>query len=173
MPQTPSATWVGSANCARSTNDKRRKAMKWKHAAVGGFAGLLLGIAAAPAFADDVVLKLWSRADRSGPLRAGNIVTAADELNRMLAASGSDKRVKIDLIETNAKGYDDDALELLKAFAVDKGPDLFVLAHEWIGAFAEAGYTYNFEDHIKKNPELYGDIIPALWEAVKYRGARH
>ena len=38
-------------------------------------------------------------------------------------------RVKIELNETNAKGYDDDALDLLKAFAVDKGPDIFVLAH--------------------------------------------
>ena len=66
--------------------------------------------------------------------------------------SNSDKRVKIELNETNAKGYDDDALDLLKAFAVDKGPDIFVLAHEWTGAFAEAGYALNLEDHIAKNP---------------------
>ena len=87
------------------------------------------------------MIKVWSRADRSGPLRAGNIVAAGDTLNKMLAAINSDKRVKIELNETNAKGYDDDALDLLKAFAVDKGPDIFVLAHEWTGAFAEAGYA--------------------------------
>jgi inositol-phosphate transport system substrate-binding protein len=126
-----------------------------------------------PAMAEDVTIKLWSRADRSGPLRAGNIVDAAAQLNRMLAATGSDKRVKIDLIETNAKGYDDDSLDLLKAFAVDKGPDIFVLAHEWIGAFADAGYTYNLEEHIKKNPEFYNDMIPALWESVKFKGVRY
>ena len=91
----------------------------------------------------------------------------------MLAAAGSDKRVKIELNETNAKGYDDDALDLLKAFAVDKGPDIFVLAHEWTGAFAEAGYALNLEDHIAKNPELYGDIIVPLWQAVSYKGARY
>jgi inositol-phosphate transport system substrate-binding protein len=144
-----------------------------KYLVVAALAALALGAQPPKAAAEDVVLKLWSRADRSGPLRAQNIVTAADQLNRMLAAAGTDKRVKIELIETNAKGYDDDSLELLKAFAVDKGPDFFVLAHEWIGAFADAGYTYNLEDHIKKNPELYGDIIPTLWEAVKYKGARH
>ena len=127
---------------------------------------------AATAAAEDVVVKLWSRADRSGPLRAGNIVAAAEQLNRMLAATGTDKRVKIDLIETNAKGYDDDALDLLKAFAVDKGPDIFVLAHEWIGAFAEAGYAQNLEEHIKSNPELYGDIIPPLWEVGRSTRAR-
>lgn len=136
-------------------------------------AGALLTAAASPAWAEDVVIKLWSRADRSGPLRAGNIVAASETLNKMLAATGSDKRVKIELNETNAKGYDDDALDLLKAFAVDKGPDIFVLAHEWTGALAESGYAWNLEDHITKNPELYGDIIGPLWQSVSYKGARY
>jgi len=135
-------------------------------------AGALFG-AAWPAVAEDVVIKVWSRADRSGPLRAGNIVAAGDTFNKMLASIGSDKRVKIELNETNAKGYDDDALDLLKAFAVDKGPDIFVLAHEWTGAFAEAGYAQNLEDHIAKNPELWGDIIGPLWQSVTYKGARY
>jgi inositol-phosphate transport system substrate-binding protein len=139
----------------------------------GIVAGAMLCIAAVSAYAEDVVIKVWSRADRSGPLRAGNIVAAGDTFNKMLAAAGSDKRVKIELNETNAKGYDDDALDLLKAFAVDKGPDIFVLAHEWTGAFAEAGYALNLEDHIGKNPELYGDIIVPLWQAVTYKGARY
>jgi inositol-phosphate transport system substrate-binding protein len=145
--------------------------MNLKFAMVLTLAGALLG--AAPTAAEDVVIKVWSRADRSGPLRAGNIVAAGDTLNKMLASIGSDKRVKIELNETNAKGYDDDALDLLKAFAVDKGPDIFVLAHEWTGAFAEAGYAQNLEDHIAKNPELWGDIIGPLWQSVTYKGARY
>ena len=147
--------------------------MNWKHALSGMVAGVLSCAAVTSAWADDVVIKVWSRADRSGPLRAGNLVAAGDTLNKMLAAAGADKRVKIELNETNAKGYDDDALDLMKAFAVDKGPDIFVLAHEWTGAFAEAGYAQNLEDHIDKNPELYGDIIVPLWQAVSYKGARY
>jgi inositol-phosphate transport system substrate-binding protein len=147
--------------------------MNCKHALSAILAGVLFGAVTTKALADDVVIKAWSRADRSGPLRAGNLVAAGDTLNKMLAAAGSDKRVKIELNETNAKGYDDDALDLLKAFAVDKGPDIFVLAHEWTGAFAEAGYALNLEDQIAKNPELYGDIIMPLWQAVSYKGARY
>ncbi|HLX30621.1 MAG TPA: extracellular solute-binding protein [Casimicrobiaceae bacterium] len=146
--------------------------MKWNLAAVVAL-GAALAAVTLPAVADEVVIKLWSRADRSGPLRAGNIVAAADTLNKLLAATGTDKRVKIELNETNAKGYDEDALDLLKAFAVDKGPDIFVLAHEWTGAFAQAGYAWNLEDHIRKNPELYDDIITSLWQAVTYKGARY
>jgi inositol-phosphate transport system substrate-binding protein len=147
--------------------------MNWKRGRSAIVVGALFCAAATSALADDVVIKVWSRADRSGPLRAGNIVAAGDTLNKMLAAAGADKRVKIELNETNAKGYDEDALDLLKAFAVDKGPDIFVLAHEWTGAFAEAGYAWNLEDQITKNPELYGDIIVPLWQAVSYKGARY
>lgn len=147
--------------------------MNWKLALAGTLVGALFAAAAQPAPAEDLVIKVWSRADRSGPLRAGNLVAAGDTLNKMLAAINSDKRVKIELNETNAKGYDDDALDLMKAFAVDKGPDIFVLAHEWIGAFVDAGYALNLEDQIAKNPEFYGDIIPQLWQAVTYKGARY
>ncbi len=141
-----------------------------------GLALVGLGLVAPEAPAQEtreVVLKLWSRADRSGPLRAGNIVAAADQLNRMLAAAGSEVRVKIDLFESNAKGYDADALDLLKAFAVGKGPDLYVAAHEWIGAFVEAGYAWNLEEHIAAYPEFYDDMIPELWKSVEYKGARY
>ena len=146
--------------------------MKWKLAIAGTLAAALTG-GASQVFAEDVVIKVWSRADRSGPLRAGNLVSAGDTLNKMLASINSDKRVKIELTETNAKGYDDDALDLLKAFAVDKGPDIFVLAHEWTGAFAEAGYAQNLEENIAKNPEFFGDIIAPLWQSVSYKGARY
>jgi inositol-phosphate transport system substrate-binding protein len=147
--------------------------MNWKYALSAMVASVLFCATVTSAAAEDVVIKVWSRADRSGPLRAGNLVTAGDTLNKILTAAGSDKRVKVELNETNAKGYDDDALDLLKAFAVDKGPDIFVLAHEWTGAFAEAGYALNLEDHIGKNPELYGDIIVPLWQSVTYKGARY
>jgi len=147
--------------------------MNWKLATAALLAAATLAVATQSARAEDVVIKVWSRADRSGPLRAGNLVAAGDTLNKMLASINSDKRVKIELNETNAKGYDEDALDLMKAFAVDKGPDIFVMAHEWMGAFVEAGYAMNMEDQIAKNPEFYGDIIAPLWQAVTYKGARY
>ncbi len=137
---------------------------------------LLLAIGSslfAPTFAEEITVKLWSRADRSGPMRAGNIVNAADQVNNILAAAGSDKRVIIDLIETNAKGFDADALDLLKAHSVGDTPDIIVAAHEWIGAFVEAGLVANLEEHIKANPDLYSDVIPGLWDSVKYKGERY
>ena len=129
------------------------------------------GLAAPPpASAEEVTVKLWSRADRSGPLRAGNIVAAAEPLNAALKAAGSDKTVKVEVFEGPATGYDQDALDLLKAFSIDQGPDLFVTAHEWVGEFAKNGYAMDMESFVAANPWAFADVIPVLWEATKYQG---
>jgi len=122
------------------------------------------------ATAEEVVVKLWARADRSGPLRAGNIVAAAEPLNAALKAAGSDKTVKVVVQEGPANGYDADALDILKAFAVNQGPDVYVAAHEWIGEFAKSGYAMDLEDFVKKNPWAFADVIPVLWDATKFKG---
>jgi inositol-phosphate transport system substrate-binding protein len=100
-----------------------------KPAALG--AALVLPMAAAniEVAAEEVTIKLWSRADRSGPLRTGNIVAAVEPLNAALKAAGSDTTVKVEAFENPAEGYDQDALDLLKAFSVGQGPDVYVAAH--------------------------------------------
>ena len=141
--------------------------------AVAAFAAGSMLAGSVPVQAEDITVKLWSRADRSGPLRAGNIVLAAEQLNRFLEAAGSENRVVIELIETNAAGFDGDALDLLKAHSVGDTPDIIVAAHEWIGAFVEAELAANLEEHIEANPDLYSDIIPQLWNSVMYKGERY
>src|SRR5207249_4745562 len=119
-----------SFTAPRRCDRRTETPMTWKLCTAGMLAAMLLATAP-PSFADDVVIKLWSRADRSGPLRAGNLVAAGDTLNKMLAATGSDKRVKIELNETNAKGYDDDAHDLcdLAGQAVQKGVVKYGILH--------------------------------------------
>ncbi len=136
-------------------------------------AGAAIVGTAATSQAEDVVVKLWARADRSGPLRAGNIVAAAETLNAALKAAGSDKVVKVNVFEGPATGYDADALDILKAFAVNQGPDIYVAAHEWVGEFAKSGYAMELDGFIAKNPWAFADVIPILWESTKYKGKIH
>jgi inositol-phosphate transport system substrate-binding protein len=131
---------------------------------------VLLGASFVQAAAEDVTIKMWTWADRSGPLRSGNIVAAGKQLNDMLAASGSSTRVKVDVYEDNADGFDTDALTLLKAFAVNKGPDVYVAAHEWIGEFARNGYAMDLDKTVADNQWAFGDVVPVLWNATKYQG---
>ncbi len=123
-----------------------------------------------PASAEEVTIKLWARADRSGPLRAGNIVAAAEPLNAALKAAGSDTTVKVDVFEGPATGFDQDALDILKAFSVNEGPDVYVAAHEWVGEFAKSGYAMDMTDFIAANQWAFGDVIPVLWNATKVDG---
>lgn len=136
-------------------------------------AGVAVGGFALDSHAEEITVKLWSRADRSGPLRAGNIVAAAEPLNAALKAAGSDKTVKVEVFEGPASGYDADALDILKAFSVGQGPDLYVAAHEWVGEFAKSGYAMDLEAFIAANPWAFADVIPVFWEATKYQGKIH
>ena len=142
--------------------------MQWHRLAV--LAAVGVGLAVPVAHSEEITLHLWSRSDRSGPLRSGNIVAAAEPMNAMLKAAGSKDTVKVDVFEGTAAGYDADALDLLKAFSVDKGPDLYVAAHEWIGEFARSGHAMDLDQFVAKNDWAFGDVIPILWDATKYQG---
>jgi inositol-phosphate transport system substrate-binding protein len=137
---------------------------------LAGAAGLA---APPPASAEEIVLTLWSRADRSGPLRPANIISAAEVVNKMLAAAGSEDTVKVEVFENNADGFDQDALDLLQAFAVDRAPDFYVAAHEWVGEFARNGYAMDMEQFVQDNPWVFDDVVPVFWESTKYQGKIH
>ena len=132
------------------------------------FLGTSAVFAVAPALAQETIkLELWSRQDPSGPLRPGNVVKAADMLNKELEAEGSSKRVEVVVRESPAKGFDDDALQLLKVFGIGEGPDMFIAAHEWICAFQKDGFALKLDDYIAKYPQYFSTIFPSLWESAK------
>jgi inositol-phosphate transport system substrate-binding protein len=144
----------------------------WRSGTAGLLAAALLGGATAifagtPVAAETVKLQLWSRQDPSGPLRPGNVVKAAERLNKVLESEGSDKRVEVEVHESPAKGFDDDALQLLKVFGIGQGPDMFIAAHEWTCAFQKDGFALKLDDYIAKYPQYFGTIFPSLWNASK------
>jgi inositol-phosphate transport system substrate-binding protein len=146
---------------------------KIKLAALGAALVLPMATASIDVAAEEVTIKLWSRADRSGPLRTGNIVAAVEPLNAALKAAGADTTVKVEAFENPVDGYDQDALDMLKAFSVGQGPDLYVAAHEWVGEFAKSGYAMDMEAFVEANPWAFDDVIPVLWETTKYQGKIH
>ena len=88
--------------------------------AMGALGALMLAPAfSVPASAEEVVLNVWSRQDVSGPLRGGNLITAASRLNKALEKEGSDTRVTVLVRQGPASGFDDDALQLLKVFGIE------------------------------------------------------
>jgi inositol-phosphate transport system substrate-binding protein len=72
--------------------------------------------------------------------------------------------------DSPARGFDDDALQLLRVFGIGEGPDIFIAAHEWICAFQRDGFALRLDEYIKKYPEHFGTIFPSLWESTKCPG---
>jgi inositol-phosphate transport system substrate-binding protein len=130
-------------------------------------AATVLALFASTASAEQITLKLWTLADRTAPARITNIEDAAAILNQQYKAAGIDKTIVIEANNSAVKGWDDLALDMIKAFAVGQGPDLYVLPHEWIGQFATDGYAMPMNDEIAKKPWVYGDTLPVLWDAAK------
>ncbi|MBO9653423.1 MAG: extracellular solute-binding protein [Agrobacterium tumefaciens] len=130
-------------------------------------AATAVALLSSAANAEEIKLKLWTLADRNGPARITNIEDAAAILNSQYKAAGIDKTIVIEVNNSGQKGWDDYALDTLKAFAVNQGPDIYLLPHEWIGQFATDGYAKALDEEIAAKPWVYGDVLPVLWNSVK------
>ncbi len=132
----------------------------------------LSALAAGMAQAEDIKIKLSTLVDKSAPARVTNIEAAAAIMNNQFKAAGVDKHIVIETNVSAAKGWDDLALENMKAFSVGQGPDVYVLPHEWIGKFAEDGNALPMDAKIAANPWAYADILPVLWTAAKAKDGK-
>ncbi len=146
----------------------RRLGGYWQIAAVAILvAGLTVGggpVTGAPK--REVVLQAAVRADSSGPDRALNLKRAVERLNTRL----TDVTIRLELEEAPTPAWADETTRLLRAYAAGEGPDIYAIAHEFIGTFAKAGHALILDELIKQYPETYNDFYPSLWESVKYRG---
>jgi len=125
-----------------------------------------LGSLATGAPRREVVIRAAVRADASGPDRAVNLKRAVERLNAKL----TDVTIRLELEEPPTPGWAEETARLLRSFAAGQGPDIYAIAHEFIGQFAKAGYALILDDLIKQYPETYNDFYPSQWTAVKHRG---
>ncbi|MDR7419886.1 MAG: extracellular solute-binding protein [Armatimonadota bacterium] len=125
-----------------------------------------LGPSATGAPRREVTIRAAVRADASGPDRAVNLKRAVDRLNARL----TDVTINLRLEEPPSPGWAEETTRLLRAFAAGEGPDIYAIAHEFIGQFAKAGHALILDDMIKKYPDTYNDFFPSQWVSVKHRG---
>ncbi len=96
-----------------------------------------------------------------------NLDKAAEMLNQILKASGSDVRVKLisSFDSTDWSSYKQRALIAFKS--PEQQLDIITSGHDDIGMWAKAGYIIPLDKYIKEfwNMGLY-DIIPSLWNAM-------
>lgn len=128
---------------------------------------------AGPVKPKTITIKIWTIGpDPPSEYRLKNFEIAADMLNSWLEAMGANVKIEIDgefyvrpieWGEYKNKFY-------LEAKA-GREPHIYLTGHEDIGFLAENGYIIPLDDFINEYwDEVYYDVIPTLWEAVKYKG---
>lgn len=113
----------------------------------------------------------WAKADRNTPHRSLNLVAGAERLNAALAAEGSGERIELRLLTSAARDYASDSQALMRAFAVGRGPDIFVAGHVFASHLASYGFAAPIDEEVAARPRLFRDIAPSLWHAAQYDGA--
>ena len=113
----------------------------------------------------------WAKADRNTPHRGLNLRAGAERLNAALAAEGARERVTLRLRTSAARDYAADFETLMRAFAVGRGPDLFVAGHVFAGLLASYGFAAPLDAQIAARRDLFRGVTPSLWRAASHDGA--
>ena len=150
--------------------------MRRRTVIAGGLSAAALGCAAArsipaePQARGAVPITAWAKADRNTPHRSLNLIAGAERLNAALAAEGSPERVELRLLTSAARDYAADSQALMRAFAVGKGPDIFIAGHVFTSLLASYDFAAPIDGEIAAHPGLFDGIAPSLWRAASYNG---
>ena len=123
------------------------------------------------AFAKEIVITAWTVGpDNPSYYRFENLKAAAERLNKMFEAAGIDVRVKLEgFFDTT--DWSEFKQRVLMGFQSKQDFDILCSGHDDIGAWANAGYIMPLDELVKKYwDETYYDIIPSLWDAMKFKG---
>ncbi|MDR7517950.1 MAG: extracellular solute-binding protein [Armatimonadota bacterium] len=148
-----------------------RSGRSWKAAGAAALAASLI-VGAGPLVTGGpakrvVVIRAAVRADASGPDRAINLKRAVDRLNPKL----TDVAIQLQIEEPPTPTWADETARLMRAFAAGEGPDIYTIAHPFLGQFAKAGHALILDTLIKQYPDTYNDFYPSLWNSVRFRGS--
>ncbi len=120
-----------------------------------------------------VTITVWAIGpDPPSEYRYKNFLIAADKLNKILAAMGSNVRVKVQgQFFVRPVEWEEYRKKFYLAFKAGEGPDIYLTGHEDIGYLASNGYIIPLDDYIKEYWDtVYYDVIPTLWDACKFQG---
>jgi inositol-phosphate transport system substrate-binding protein len=113
-----------------------------------------------PAKGDKSAISAWTQANSVETTRATNIEEAAKGLGLKAEAVA------------DPTGWGDYKKKFLLAADSGQGPDIILSGHEDIAPWGQAGYIMPLDEMIDAKSDVYGDIFPALWEAVTWDGKR-
>jgi len=128
---------------------------------------------AAVAKGGEITITIWTIGpDPPSEYRYKNFEIAAEMLNSWLRALKANVTIKVTgEFFVRPVEWSEYKKKFYLAFEAGDAPDIYLTGHEDIGFLAANGYIIPLDDYIRKYWDVvYYDVIPTLWEAVKYKG---
>ena len=137
---------------------------------------LVVGMGALVHAQQVVTIRAWTVGpDTPAFYRAENLELAAERLNRILEAAGSDIRVEVeaDFWTESWDSYRRRAILAFESGDPSSIPDIINSSHLDIPIWADAGWLAPMDPYIERYWDMaYQDFFPHLWDAVSYNGVR-
>lgn len=116
-----------------------------------------------------VTLQAWTIGpDNPSVTRFTNLQTAAERLNRELAREGAGVQVRVEgFFDTT--DWDPYLRRVLLAFQSGNAPDIVQASAALSATWAAGGFIAPLDAAVQRYPQ-FSDIIPTLWQAVRFRG---
>ena len=137
---------------------------------------LVVGVGALVHAQQVVTIRAWTVGpDTPAFYRAENLELAAERLNRILEAAGSDIRVEVeaDFWTESWDSYRRRAILAFESGDPSSIPDIINSSHLDIPIWADAGWLAPMDPYIERYWDMaYQDFFPHLWDAVSYNGVR-
>lgn len=116
-----------------------------------------------------VVIKVWTIGpDNPSVTRYNNVVSAADRLNADLRREGAGIQVKVEgFFDTT--NWDSYLRRVLLGFQSAEGADIVQANGSLNATWADAGFIIPLDAYMPRYRQ-FTDVVPALWDAMKYKG---
>lgn len=121
----------------------------------------------------EITVKVWTIGpDPPSEYRLKNFEIAASMLNSWLKILGANVTVKIDgEFYVRPVEWGEYKNKFYLAYKAGEAPDIYLTGHEDIGYLAENDYIIPLDEYLEEYWDVvYYDVIPTLWNAVKYQG---
>ncbi|PYU64478.1 MAG: ABC transporter substrate-binding protein [Acidobacteria bacterium] len=131
----------------------------------------VLALALAPVQAQQrvTIIKAWTIGpDAPSVTRFSNLQAAAERLNAGLKREGVQDQIKVEG-SFDTTNWDQFLRRVLLAFQSGDPPDIVQASAALSTTWSAAGFLAPLDEYIPKY-HAFGDIVPALWTSVKYKG---
>ncbi|MFQ5793517.1 MAG: ABC transporter substrate-binding protein [Candidatus Bipolaricaulia bacterium] len=120
-----------------------------------------------------VTIRVWTVGPDDPAIgRATAFEEAGKRLNKYLETIGADVRIRVEaeFNTVNWSSFNQRNILALQTGDPNQIADIIITGHEQIGPYSVAGYITPLDDLIAQYPEVYDDVIPALWPAMQFSG---